>query len=321
MRTIKNIWNYKINKIKPNNWLLNELIASAQWDIKSELEKSDKEKNKLINLCIKDLGKTPKNIKKHIEALEAYLNNKLVYSLTEGFWKDGKQEEIKWVACRDITDFFYLGVQYKVENEYRQNNADEFDRQDGNKIIGILKAYLEGKKVVKRTDFPKFKEDLEWEYVGNNYHFNFTGYEFRIEGEEFVESRKNLYLPNKPVEPVDLEFIKFREPATYRIYKTDAIKIAKFEEQPYVFTTKVLYDPNSGETISVWVAMIDSKKVTKNLEEQIEELQSEIFNYELELFRYIGVEHINKLNDFLKSNKEFLKIYDESELKDEVYKS
>ncbi|WKW21107.1 hypothetical protein [Campylobacter fetus] len=44
MRTIKNIWNYKINKIKPNNWLLNELIASAQWDIKSELEKSDKEK-------------------------------------------------------------------------------------------------------------------------------------------------------------------------------------------------------------------------------------------------------------------------------------
>ncbi|WKW29519.1 hypothetical protein IXZ18_04010 [Campylobacter fetus subsp. venerealis bv. intermedius] len=64
MRTIKNIWNYKINKIKPNNWLLNELIASAQWDIKSELEKSDKEKNKLINLCIKDLGKTPKKHKK-----------------------------------------------------------------------------------------------------------------------------------------------------------------------------------------------------------------------------------------------------------------
>ncbi|OCS09718.1 hypothetical protein CFTD6783_06225 [Campylobacter fetus subsp. testudinum] len=312
-----------IMKMRGSSALLHELINSSQWRIRCEIEQSDKAKNKLISAHMDELRKDPARMEAWISALEAFLDNKLVYWLTWGFWRNGKQDKVEWKVCSDIVEFFYSGVEYKITDEHRENYFRRREREDAAKIIKVLKAYLSGKQLVRRKDRPEFKEDLEWEKVGDNHYFLFGTHDYKLEDEEFIEDKYNLTLPNKPVVPVDLEFIKFRDPATYRYYKPRFIIITKFDQQPYAFTKEGCYNPTKYKHIveGIWVAMLDYKKATDVLKEQVKSLRDKIFKYGADYHPDIGWEYIAELNDLLKSNQEFLEIYDENKLEEKVYES
>ncbi|WP_158004839.1 hypothetical protein, partial [Campylobacter fetus] len=105
------------------------------WRIRCEIEQSDKEKNKLISAHMHELRKDPARMEAWISALEAFLDNKLVYWLTWGFWRNGKQDKVEWKVCSDIVEFLYSGVEYKITNEYRENYFRKREKEDAAKII------------------------------------------------------------------------------------------------------------------------------------------------------------------------------------------